>query len=224
ASGQLLMDQPNIAAIALLAIRKANEGLMESVDQPLAYQVLADAYSFLQDLETSVLHESGVNFVNQLRFNQALAAYHQAVLLEPDSANLRFRFVQLLQRHNRIDLALRELHEFERLTEHVSSDDPNFADTLRRIIPLKEQWLSRLDALREQIEKTLETGESPLEVAQKAYQAGFVLEALKQLDSDPVALQQSPQSLALRGLLWFESGQIELAYNQFEYESADNPL
>ncbi len=221
-SGQLSIDHPTAVAIATLAIRKANVGLTESPDQPLAYQVLGDAYSFLLFLESEVLRGQGLNVPNEMRFNQALAAYHQAVVLEPNSANLRLRFMQLLQQHNRIDLALRELTVYERLTEDVASSDPGFEQTVQQTIKLKEQWLSQQDTLREQIEKVMDTGADPLLVAQQTYQAGFVLEALTLLDRNLTAVRESPQAQVLRGLLLFESGQIEQAYSQFEYESETN--
>ena len=59
-------------------------------------------------------------------------------------------------------------------------------------------------------------------MAQQVYQAGFVLEALKLLNGDMIVVSESQPAQTLRGLLLFESGQIETAYSQFEYESANN--
>ncbi len=222
ASGQLNVEHPVAAAMALLAIRKANEGLGEVPDQALAFQILGETYSFLARLESNILREQGANLSNELRFNQALAAYHQAILLEPNHAGLRFGFMLLLQQFNRIDLALREATEFERLSVSAAGDDPASDELLNRVIPLKEQWSSRQEILSEQIEKALEAGASPIELAQQVYQGGFVLEALKLLDSDLVGVRESPPANVLRGLLLFESGQLETAYSQFEFESANN--
>ncbi len=221
-AGQLSIEHPAAVAMALLAIRKANEGLGEIPDQALAFQILGETYSFLSQLETSILREHGVNAPNELRFNQALAAYHQAVLLEPNHSGLRFGFMTLLQRFNRLDLGLREITEFERLTENLDANDPRVEELLRRAIPLKEQWTSRQEVLREQIEKAIEGGARPIELAQQVYQGGFVLEALRLLDTDLIAVRESPPAQALRGLMLFESGQLETAYSQFEFESASN--
>lgn len=222
ATGQLNIEQPVAIAMALLAIRKANEGLGEVPDQAAAFHVLGEAYSFLSQIEANILREQGVNIPNELRFNQALAAYYQATLLEPNHANLRFGFMTLLQRFNRIDLALREAKEFERIVVSADGDDPATDELLNRVIGLKEQWLSRQEVLSEQIEKALESGAKPIELAQQVYQGGFVLEALKLLDSDLVAVREAPQAQAFRGLVLFESGQLETAYSQFEYESSNN--
>lgn len=216
-AGQLPMDEGTAAAMAMLAIRKANEGLSDSADQPTAYRVLAEAYSFFDELETSLNRSAQGSLFSPLRFNQALAAYHQAVLLEPSSAQLRFRFMEFLNRHNRIDLALRELEVVDRLTESLDFEDADAQQIIQRIIPLRELLQSRQDQLREQLKQAQERGESAIALSQQVYQAGFVLEALSLLDSDPVALRDSPPAQALRGLLLFESGQVEAAYTQFEY-------
>ncbi len=224
ASGQLKVETPTAFAMALLAVRKANAGLSESPDQALAYQILGEAYVFLLDLEASESARSGATFMNQLRFNQALGAYSQAVLLNPNDLALRYRLMELLRRHNRFDLTLRELHEIERLTMKIKTGDPEVQDSLRQHLQLSEQLQGRLETLRERLEQALDQGANPLELAQQVYQAGFVLEALKLLDSDPVAVSESPPAQVLRGLLLFEVGRVEEAHSQFEFESAGNVL
>ncbi len=222
ASGQISIDHSSMVAMSLLAIRKAQEGLAEVPNQALAFEVLGDAYTFLSQLEINVLREMGINTPNELRFNQGLAAYYQAMLLDPDQIGLRFRFITLLQQFNRLDLALREMTELERLADDQAAEGPDVEEMLRRIIPLKEQWTSRQDALREQLDKAIEAGARPIDLAPQVYQGGFTLEALKLLDRDLVAVRESPEAQTLRGLLLFESGQLETAYSQFEYESANN--
>ncbi|MFM9965682.1 MAG: tetratricopeptide repeat protein [Planctomycetaceae bacterium] len=224
ASRQISIEQPTAVAMAMLAIRKANEALADSADQAAAYQVLGDAYSFLLNMETAIQQSGGVSFSNQLRFYQALGAYHQAVLLEPDSLDLRGRLIDLLQRHNRVDLMLRELQAMDRLIPKTLADgDEADASSLGRL-QLQEQCQSRLDALRDELEKIPDTGPSPLELAQHVYAAGFVLEALKLLDRDPVAVQRSPEGQVFQGLLRYEAGEIEEAYHQFTFEPSSSPV
>ena len=64
------------------------------------------------------------------------------------------------------------------------------------------------------------SGEDTVALAQQAYAAGFVLEALRLMDRDRVVVQESPPAQALRSLLQFEAGEIEEAYNHFAYETS----
>ncbi len=217
-SGQIVIEQPSAFAMAFLAIRKANEALAESADHAAAYQVLGDVYSYLSTMETGIVQSGGGSFSNQLRFQQALGAYHQAVLLEPNSLGLHGRLLDLLQRHNRTDLVLRELQAIDRLSLKTPSDDADAEESQVRRFQLQEQCESRLDALREELDKVPDGGPNVIEVAQQVYAAGFVLEALKVLDRDLFAVQGSVEGQALQGLLRYESGEIEVAHNQFAYE------
>lgn len=216
-SGQIVIEQPSAVAMAFLAIHKANEALAESADHSAAYQVLGDVYAFLLNMETAIEQSAGGSFSNQLRFHQALGAYHQALLLDPNSLELHGRLLGLLQRHNRTDLMLRELQTIDRLSLKTASNGDDDESSLKRI-QLQEQCQSQLDALREQLDKVPDAGPNVIEIAQQVYAAGFVLEALKILDRDPVAAQKSPEGQTLLGLLRFEAGEVEEAHNQFSYD------
>ena len=221
-NGHLTIDQPTAVGMAHLAIRKANAGLAESADNAAAYQILGEAYSFLLNVETSIEQTNGVPFYNRLRFYQALAAYYQAILLEPKSLFLRDRLVDLLQRHNRLDLVLRELDVIDKLTPLTDSENSEDSETLQRRLALREHCESRQVTLQEQINPSLEKGQSPAELALQVYESGFVLEALRLLNLDQDDVRESPDLLVLQYLLRFESGEIEEAHGLFGYVSEDN--
>lgn len=221
-SGQIMIEQPSAMAMAFLAIRKANEALAESADHASAYQVLGEVYDFLLNMETAIEQNGGVSFSNQLRFYQALGAYHQAVLLNPNSLDLRSRRLDLFQRHNRIDLMLRELQAIDRVSLKTPPKEGEDDESSLRRSQLQEQCQSRLDALRLELNKLPENGPSAIEIAQQVYAAGFVLEALQLLDRDPAAVQRSPDALALQGLLRYESGAVEEAHHLFLSELASS--
>ena len=221
--GHLTIDQPTAVGMAHLAIRKANAGLAESADNALAYQALGEAYSFLLTVETSIEQSHGVPFENRLRFNQALGAYYQAILLEPKSLVLRDRLLDLLQRHKRFDLVLRELEIIDRLTPLTGTDDLEESDILQRRLLLREQCESQQSALHDQIDPLLEKGQNAAALAPQVYASGFVLEALRLLSLDPADVNESPELQVLQSLLRFESGEIEEAYRFFEFESENNP-
>jgi tetratricopeptide (TPR) repeat protein len=221
--GQISIEQPSAFAMAFLAIRKANEALADSAEHAAAYQILGDVYALLATMETGVVQSVGGASSNQLRFQQALGMYHQALLLEPNSLGLHGRMLDLLQRHNRTDLVLRELQAIERLSLKTPSNDADAEESVVRRFQLQEQCQSRLETLREELDKIGDVSTNAIAVAQQVYAAGFVLEALKILDRDLFAVQASAEGLALQGLLRYEAGEIELAYNQFAYELAGTP-
>ena len=221
-AGQLSIEQPLALAMAHLAIRKANAGLVESVDDAAAYQILGEAYAFLLTVENSIEQGGGVPFENNLRFYQALGAYYQAIALQPQSLILRDRLVDLLQRHNRFDLVLRELRVMEELSPVSDSDDLAEDEPRQRRAALREHCESRLVSTQEQIGSRLDGGQSGAELAPRAYSTGFVLEALKLLNLDQKTVNESSELLILQNLLRFEAGEIETVHGLFEYEQESN--
>ena len=221
-AGKLSIEQPTAVAMAHLAIRKANAGLTESVDQVAAYQILGEAYSFLLGAETSIEQSAGVSFDNQLRFYQSLAAFHQAILLEPNSLILRDHLINLLLRQNRIDLVLRELDIVDALAPPTTTGSEEDDDLTQRRLVLREQCESRRAQLQEKIQPLVEQGQNAATLAPQVYSSGFVLEALKLLATDRTIVDQSPDLQVLQKLLQFEAGDIEAVYGQFEYESEAN--
>lgn len=218
--GQLSIEQPMAVAMAHLAIRKANAGLAESVDDAAAYQILGDAYSFLLTAENSIEQIGGVPYDNKLRFYQALAAYYQAIVLQPKSLILRDRLLELLQRHNRVDLMLRELRVIEELSPSVSDSD---ADELQqRRAALRKFCESQIVSIQEQIGPMLDNGQSGPKMAPNVYASGFVLEALRLLNLDQKSVSESSELLVLQNLLRLEAGEVETVYGLFEYESESN--
>lgn len=215
---QLSIDQPMAIAMAHLAIRKANAGLAESIDDALAYQILGEAYAFLLNVENSIEQNGGFPFENNLRFYQALGAYYQAIALQPKSLVLRDRLIDLLHRHNRFDLVLRELKVIEELNPVSDSEEPLEDEALQRRTALQQHCESRLVGLQEQIGPRMDNGESGAALAPHAYSAGFVLEAQKLLNADLKAVSESAELVVLQNLLRFEAGEIETVYGLFEYE------
>ena len=221
-TGQLSIDQPLAVAMAHLAIRKANAGLAESVDDAAAYQIQGEAYSFLLTVENSIEHAGGVPFDNKLRFYQALGAYYQAITLQPKSLFLRDRLLELLQRHNRFDLMLRELKVIEELSP-VSDSEDSLEDELReRRSALRQLCENQIANIQQEIGPKLDDGQRGAELAPSVYAAGFVLEAQRLLNFDQKAVSESSELLVLQNLLRLEAGEIETVYGLFEYESESN--
>lgn len=222
AAGQINIEQPMAVAMAQLAIRKANAGLAESVDDAAAYRILGEVYSFLLAIENAVEQQGGVPFENRMRFYQAIAAYYQALRLDPSSVYLRDRMLELWQRHNRVDLALRELRALDDLIPVTLTDTQQDDEARQQRASMLEHCDGRLSLMQERLGPALNQGQSPATLAPQVYAAGFVLEALNLVNRDPEAVKQSPELQVLQNLLRFEAGEIEEVYGVFEYESESN--
>ncbi len=221
-SGNLSIEQPTAVAMAHLAIRKANAGLAESVDQAEAFQIQGEAYAFLLGVENSIVQSAGAHFDNQLRFYQSLAAFHQAILLEPKSLVLRNHLINLLLRHNRIDLVLRELDVIDELAPPTNIGSEGEDELLQRRVALRDECENRRTQLQESLSSLRDQGQEAAALAPQVFASGFVLEALRLLESDRTSVDQSPDLQLLHRLLQFEAGDIETVYGQFEYESEAN--
>lgn len=142
--------------------------------------------------------------------------------MNPKSLFLRDRLVDLLQRHNRLDLVLRELDVIDKLTPLTDSENPEESEALQRRLALREHCESRHAALQERVTAILEQGQNAAELASQVYEAGFVLEAMRLLNLDQDAVRESPDLQILQSLLRLESGEIEEVHGQFEYFSENN--
>jgi len=103
------------AALAFLAIRSANEGLATDPNNGRGFEVLGTAYACLDDIETA-LRGGPANTPNaRRRYFQAILAMNQALVIDPNNADvLRQRF-QRYHRFNRLDLALDSLKRYDKL-------------------------------------------------------------------------------------------------------------
>lgn len=119
---------------------------------------------------------------------------------------LRDRLLDLLKRHNRFDLMLRELRVIEDLDSPVSDfDDPHQDELFQHRMDLRSHCESRLATIQEQIGTKLDNGVSG-ELAPHVYSSGFVLEALRLLNLDQKTVAESSELVVLQNLLRLEAG------------------
>lgn len=218
--GRMQLSPDYAAAIAHLAIRYANRALAEDPNCADALEVLGDSYSILSRLETSISRAGGGSYDGSRRYRQTIAAYNQAILLEPQRAGAWLGLFYAYRDNNKHDLALKALREFEALTEFES--DPS--EEVQQQQSLMQRRLKELEA---QVEPSLQQIEiqvtSPsanrLQVAQFAYGSGCVQRALELLEQEPELMSDRPDAQIFYGLLLGEAGRVEEAddlFHQFE--------
>ena len=106
------MDQSR-AAMALLAIRRAQAGLARDPDDVNGYLALGQAYDFLARIEaTAVMNGSRPARVG-MRYLQAVGAYNQVLVGAPDSLAAHGALKRIYSEAGKLDLALRHSEAYE---------------------------------------------------------------------------------------------------------------
>lgn len=216
--GRVRLSSPAALALAYLAIRKANEGLAEDPQSAVAYRFLGDTYNLLERLEANVTRSQGGRYQRWLRFYQCVQAYHQSLVIEPDSPSLHDKLFQAYLQRNKFDLALREIREYDRLTAGKTTAELSDRELQRqeRYLQMEQRLSEQVDTIRDRVQKALEQeGTNRLAVARAAYQQGCVLEALDILEAEPEFVESNVQARLLKAILLTEAGRSEEAFKIF---------
>ncbi|KAA0134246.1 tetratricopeptide repeat protein [Gimesia chilikensis] len=208
------------SSFAILAIQKANRGLIENPNSAEAYRILGSAYSYLARLEAQLLIPPGANGqqrqqvgIDRMRYFQILHAYHQSLIIEPDFAPTHMLLFEIYSNMRKVDLAHRELKAYLEMVEgQEQMDDEAFA-RLRAYSEHVEKLQGQINQVSEELAQLEEKGGDRLQLASQAYQNGFVLLAQHYLD-DPVYVKQNPLAQNLQATILMEVGQSEAAANQ----------
>ena len=204
------------AAMAHLAIQNANQGLSTNPQNPQGYRALAKAYEDLARLEAGIAQSEGGSLPGPRRYYQAVQAYQQALTIAPDHAATHFALYSFYRQRQKLDLALRELETYERLTAGISRPS-QIATVLKQ---RNEQDKERLKAAINQVDAAVQQGElrgvNTLAVAQFAYSNGCSLLAKKTLTGDEDLIRESLTAQLLLATLMMESGESEQANELLE--------
>jgi tetratricopeptide (TPR) repeat protein len=218
ATGQLQVPrtrEDRAAAAAHLAIRFANQALVENPDSPDAFYVLGNAYSFLMRLEIFIV--GSANFDSQRRYRQAIAAYSQASQIAPDRAALQYGLFLIYLEKKKVDLARRAIQQYDQLTDFESDKSKNAQTEQTRILDLKIRLTSEEERQLRQIDVEVAKGSASkggtnmFNVAQFAYGMGCVLRALELLEQDPTSISERPDAQIFYALMLQEVGRVQEA-------------
>lgn len=199
------------AACLYLVIRGANAGLVDQPNCALAYWLLGEAYQTLDRLETQISAAGNAAPQIQLRYLQAVQAYHQSLVLEPDNSTAQSLLLALYLDHHRPDLALRAVTNYlTAVADRESISEAEF-EQHRQFLDQRLRLQTVVNQFHEQVRKELERGENRFNVALQASLNGFVLEALRVLEEDPAYLGATPMARPMYAALLMEAGRAEQA-------------
>ena len=197
---------------ALLAVHAAGRALAEDAQQAEAYRTLGNAYDILERLEGQLGGAGTTEAVLQMRFYQAIAAYHQALIIDPNLAGVHENLLQLYYRHRKFDLALEALEESERLLKASAENRQAIQPVIERNERLREQLVGIVEPNRTRVSDILARGGNRLQAAQAAFAGGCVDTAIEVLQGDPVFLSQNPFATLFLANLMLEAGRSEEAF------------
>lgn len=196
------------------AIRRAQEGLSKDQNDAAAYEILAQAYMLLLDLESQGQMSAPTA---RLRYLQAVENYNLALIASPDNPSIHQALYRLYSMNSRIDLALEQV---EWLYNHLSAQD--IRDPERQNMQLKEleSTATEMDRLTKVItQMTEEAKKLPKDITSNPYrhamlyrQSGMTRKALEILQPADETGAQPPAEMGLRAELMLEAGQVEEAY------------
>ena len=204
--------QSSRTAMAYLAIRRAQAGLAKDPDDVNGYLALGQAYDFLSQIEYQA--SLGVRPVrNGVRYLQAVAAYNQALVGEPDNMNAHQRLIQLYREARKPDLAFRHLSA---LDDDMLAHPDHYTDDQAKMVG---QQINELNKLLKQVDEAVAqagTASSDSKITlsrmQTFLQRECLLRALVELERDGKQTSGNAQLEQLRIRLLLETGRVEEAY------------
>ncbi|MGH7128451.1 MAG: hypothetical protein ACREIV_07765, partial [Planctomycetaceae bacterium] len=201
-------------ALAHAVLRRANRALADDPQDAAAFRMLGDAYLVLESVE------GGEQFRTRTlrRRNQAIAAYNQAVLIEPASVATHEALYRIYVANEKHGLALRELRNIILLLPEETEENQKQFKELRDELSRRRRELERqIESARKRIEALpTEEPEELAAAATRAYQEGLTLHALELLEQEPQRVNQNPQLRMFKGLLLLEAGRAEEAFNTLQ--------
>ncbi len=211
--GKLELSVDELVPLAHLVIRTANEGLVDNPQSATGHRILGSAYEILGRLETEIAGTFGGVAPETRRFYQAISAYSQALVIEPNDPGSLLRLIDLYSRKNKPDLALRAVEDYRQLMDQ-NTDVRGAATQLEQGFEEPSSTLIQtVDGASQQVDSLLQTDQDRLQIALVAYhQFGCVLKALEVLQSAEGAIGQSAEVQKLQALFLLEAGRPQDAF------------
>jgi tetratricopeptide (TPR) repeat protein len=208
-----------LAALAVLAVRHARQGLAVDPSSVDGYRTLASAYNYLFRLE-QLMQQGGSAVCAELRVQQLLGALYNVLTCDPRDAMAHYNVCQVLLATGKVDLALEHLRAVERLTGALSPLSPQDETFQRQVEEAREiltRYSPQVDAARDELHKQLAAGETPrITLVQAAAQRGLPGEALRILEQDQTIIAENPAVQLIYAELLLHAGRGEEALTTLE--------
>ncbi len=221
---QSMEEAMSTIATSHLAIRQLNLALDRSPNDANAYRLLGFSYTRLAELEQMLGGPSLGTRFKRMRYLQAVMAYRQSLVTEPNDKVAWGELLSLYRQQNRIDLAGEAIDRLLPLLEdeYLDSPDPQIQALLSEQQGFRRDSRDRIRDNEKRLQEFLET-QVPSEVEEDrvsqlvnlAFQIdnnGFGLAALKLLDDGPESVTRDPRGVVNRGQLMIEAGRLEEAH------------
>lgn len=196
-------------ALAFLAIRLAQAGLVNDPDAAAGYLALGQAYQILAESEAAHALNNSRSPYSGTRYTQAVASYNQALVADPDNQTAHFALATMYQRAQRPELALRHIEELERL---LSKDRSIGRDDVAALSETGARLRGMLAAYDGELAQAPGGDAGLQQRVSYSLSRGCVLRALEDLDAQAAMMAGNPSSERLRILLLLEAGRIDEAY------------
>jgi tetratricopeptide (TPR) repeat protein len=156
-------------ATLTLAIRHLNLSLAENPDDSEAYQLLGQLYTSLGTVEQIVSGESAGERPAQVRYLQAVIAFREALMVDPESRGSLLGLMQLYHQRGRLDLAKDTLEKWLALEdEKPSGSDDQYEETVTQLYLQKREYEDQLEKSDTQLEETLKKQSEAIAQAEAA--------------------------------------------------------
>ncbi len=210
-----LSETASYPAMAWLAIRQAQLGLDEDPFSAEGYVQLGEAYRFLAHWHQGRLLGRQQWQGSGVRFFQAVAAYNQALVADPNNSVAHSRLWEFYNSPGfaRIDLALRELTALNALMKKKANPTQTDLNQLKQIEPMVAQLQQAVQKIRANVDQAAANGADTLQQASIASQQfRCPLIALERLELRPDVVVNNPAAQLLQLKLLLEVGRMEEAY------------
>jgi len=223
-----LANQGVYPAMAWMSLRSALRGLDEDPNSADGYVQLGEAYRYLAFWNQSRMLGQPQWRGRDMRSFQAVMAYNQAITADPDNALAHNRLFEFYNSPGfvRVDLALRELKELDRILRKKVERNETEEQQLTQIGQMRVQMEKHIEQLNATLLKATEAGANPLQHAQlAASRFQCPIAALEQLEGNPEFVATNPMAKQLLITLLLEVGRIQDAYEAavtMEYEQSQS--
>ncbi|MEJ7591514.1 MAG: hypothetical protein WKF77_08185 [Planctomycetaceae bacterium] len=207
-----------------LAIRRLNLVLDQLSSDARACRLLGSAYSRLSELEQMVGGASLGDRLKRMRYFQAVMAYRQSLVTEPDDEMAWSELLKLYRQQNRNDLAGDAIDHLLPLLEekYLDSESPEIQAYLSEQQGIRRDYRDMIRDNQKRLDEYFEKQVTPekeedrvnqlVELVTEIDKGGFGLAALKLLDDERDSVSQNPVGVVMRGQLMMEAGRLEEAH------------
>jgi tetratricopeptide (TPR) repeat protein len=205
-------------ALVLLAVRKLHAGLSRDPNLGAGWDSLGTAYRLLMNWEGSVAPPNLGPPPAGLRYYQAVGAFGQALVANPDGEVALANLLQLHQFAGRQELALDTAERVEALLRGKGARSEAERQALREqraeMLALRVRLRKQVDAAREDLKQFAAEHPEPLEQARRAMGLGLYRSALRLLEDNRAAWQTDVSMRLGYAVLLMEAGRVAEASDE----------